>query len=260
MKADVRILCTVRRMDLLASSLLVFRSLRVGFPTAQVFVTPNLPGALRLDDHETAVESITAAAREVGAVVQERDHTRHDHWLEHLILRAQSPFVIVDTDMVFHASMEGVATPEPLVGPWEPTHLNPVTGMQHQGRLHTCCLYVDPSAVRFALREVVRDRLPKQPWMIDYTPVRGSVEFSQNPKVRPDKFWDTAARLLHVVQYSCLAPEDLARFTHLHAGTWRDHAGAKLPGLNEAHQCAIRGDIDFAEVRAAQARWYQANQ
>lgn len=246
-------------MDLLASTLLVFQTVRVGFPTARIEVTPNLPGALRPDDHERAVIAITAAAQEVGARVLPRDHNRHDLWLEQRILMEMAPFVILDTDMVFHESMESIQCNLGLAGPWEPSHRNPVTGMRHHARLHTCCLFVDPAQVRRALRAVVLERLPRQPWMIEYNPVRGAVRMGAEESGKLDEFWDTGAQLLPVVPHQLLTRADCERFTHLHAGTWRDEASKKLPGLNEAHEAAIAGTLDFAAVRAAQARWYAAN-
>jgi len=253
--ATVKILATVRNIDLLPSTLLVFQTLRVGFPTARVEVVPNLPGALRPDDHEMAVDCITMAAKDVGAVVHERNHTRHDLWLEQRILMEMKPFVICDTDMVFHASMEDIPCQRPMVGPWEPEHVNPVTGMRHHARLHTCCMYLDPAAIRETLRTVIAERLPKQPWMIEWNPVRGAVRMNHAPET-VDEFWDTTAQLLPVIQHDLLSREQCERFTHLHAGTWRDQAEAGLPGLNAVHRAAIAGTLDFKSVREAQAAWY----
>jgi len=255
----VKILATVRRMDLLASTLLVFRTIRVGFPTWDIEVTPNLPGALHPEDHETAVRAIAEAAEAVGASVTGRDHTRHDHWLERRILMEYQPFVICDTDMVFHASLEdvGFLPMVGIMGPYEPSHFNPVTRMRHAERLHTCLLFVHPERIRDQLRAVMATRIPRQPWVIDYHPVRGAVEFST---CETDRFWDTGAKLLDVCTWQRLSAGHCERFTHLHAGTWRDEAGKALAGLNSIHEAAIAGTLDFAGVRQAQAQFYADNQ
>jgi hypothetical protein len=99
MNAPLHILATVRNPALLDAALLVFKTLRLGFPHNEVTVYGN---GLR-SDHAGAVQQATASAAGTFNWIRP---TAHDVWLEHLIQTQTAPFWICDTDMVFFNPMD----------------------------------------------------------------------------------------------------------------------------------------------------------
>lgn len=216
----VHILVTVRKPELWPAALLVFKTLRVGFPEARVQVWGN-----GLDAHGAARLAHVAAAR--GAGMTNLPATVHDGWIEGLLQRASQPFWILDTDVVFWGPMRAPAGAI-LSGRLEPAFDEEWTGTRHVERLHTCAMYIDPARVRAEIR--ARQCVIGAPWrgtaewpMIRQTfvPVRGE----------PTRFYDTTAGLW---QAGIGTPLELAvdqTFEHLHCGTYVDVIGKETPGL-----------------------------
>jgi hypothetical protein len=100
-RCPVHILAYCRRADLLDAALLVFRTLRTGFPDNPVFVWGNA-----LEDW--AGEQVRQFAAQASCVYNAIPLTQHDAWLEELIEAQFHPFWVLDTDLVFWNAM-----PEP---------------------------------------------------------------------------------------------------------------------------------------------------
>jgi len=95
----VHILATVRNVKLLHSALLVFKTLRQGFPNAGVHVYGN---GLTQEPGQMVAE----AARAVGASFNNIPKMTHGKWIETLVLDRTEPFWICDTDVVFFKEIE----------------------------------------------------------------------------------------------------------------------------------------------------------
>ena len=76
----------------------------------------------------------------------------HDEWLESLLQGLADPFVVLDTDVVFHEVIEDFQHAGPMAGAFEPQHHNPVTDAVHWARLHPSVLFVNPRLIRERLR------------------------------------------------------------------------------------------------------------
>src|SRR6185436_18974807 len=107
--SSVHILATCRKPELLPYTLLVFRTLRVGFPTAAVEVTGN---ALQ----EFALKEVAHAAESIGCKFTNGQETLHHLWIESLIDSAKGPMWLCDCDMIFYAAVEGWQFETPLAG------------------------------------------------------------------------------------------------------------------------------------------------
>lgn len=233
MKQVVHILATVRKPELLRAALLVFSTLRVGFPTADVCVWGNgLAG--------DATAAVAAEAARVGARFHNLPATSHDCWIDGLIAQANGPFWILDTDVVFHSTVEGFAegaaggTPALLRGRFEPDFYEEFTDTVHVARLHTCLMWIDGPALRCAMRG----------WMARFPlPWRNSAQFDlvhQHfiPRAGGKAlFYDSMAGVYQALVTSdewrvmSFSAEEDGCFDHLHFATYVDQVEGSLHGV-----------------------------
>lgn len=261
MKETIHILATVRRAELLPAALLVFRTLRVGFPSAPVQVWGNgLTGEAR-----GAVENATAM---VGGTFTNLAGTVHDTWIESLVLESFTPFWIVDTDVVFWGNMDKASGEAALAGGHQVPGTAAIMGrfepafqvedLVHVERLHTCVMRIDPGGLRAALRT----------WAAQWpAPWNGTAQY---PFVRqhfvpvcgePTRFYDSMAGAYHAVGGRAFTEEEDSQFAHIHCATWSDLLPKRygLSNLAETHK-AIYEQPELARgLREAQRKYYEAH-
>jgi hypothetical protein len=245
----VNILAYVRTAELLDAALLVFRTLRVGFPTAMV----NVWGNALAYPFERAVAK---AAKECGAFFSNLPATEHDVWLEGLLHLATQPFWVCDTDVVFWDSLEQFNTDcVAMAGRFEPAFDEEFTGTLHMERLHTAVMYLDPAAVRARMRAWVAaipepfSRTAEFPFVRQhFIPVRGGRAV----------FYDTCAGLW---QAGIGTKFDEARndcFDHLHCATFADRIAPKLScDLLAAHRAIYEDHNRARGMRHEQQKYYE---
>lgn len=243
----VHILATVRKPELLEAALLVFRTLRVGFPTAPVFVWGN---ALPLE----AEAAVAHAAQDCRAVFTNIPVTVHDLWIENLLQESLEPFWICDTDVLFWESVERFKPAPLLAGRLEPEFEEESTGTLHMERLHTALMWFNPAPLRAAMRAWMA-RIPA-PWghtgefpfvRQHFVPLRGERA----------RFYDTCAGLWHAGLGTPWTEKQNDAFDHLHCATYIDLIGPHLSvELRQAHQ-AIYADHRVGKgMRHHQAKYY----
>lgn len=243
----VHILATVRKSAMLDAALLVFRTLRVGFPTAEVTVwgngiAPRLAGV------------VADAAGKAGARFVNGPGTSHDVWVEGLLLVSGEAFWICDTDVVLWQCVERWFEHHKRVG-WagrfEREFDEEWTNTIHVARLHTALMWLNPAVLRGEMRA----------WMAKIPAPWG--QSGQFPLVRqtfiPRRggktlFYDTCAGLYHALEGTPFTEEQDAAFDHLHCATYADLISLK--GLRESH-LQIYEDIDLARgIRKRQDVYY----
>ena len=263
MKPTVHILATVRNPALLDAALLVFRTLRTGFPTARVQVWGN-----GLSAAHCHVLEIASAGR--GCEFHNLPDTFHDAWIAGLIATQNEPFWICDTDIVFFESVEAwpdstFRNPQsalPFAGRYEPEFDEPWTQTLHVARLHTCLMWIDPAQTRVAQREVF-NRIP-EPW-------RGTANFplvemsfiptlAPAPSQRGMLCYDTMAGLYQAGYGRSFTALQNAAFEHLHCATYADLAGPHLGNgrMQEMHR-RVYADPQSARGLYAQQLAYYAS-
>lgn len=250
MSAAVHILVTRLPGGLLDASLLTFKTLRVGFPTAPVTIWIN-------DVDPETRGAVLNLAQQAGAECREIPRIMHDSWIAGLLDNCQKPFWIADTDLVFWDSVEGFGQPFAIEGRFEPDFREPWSGTQHVRRLHTSLLYLDPEKIRQKVREWAARWHPKgfpfSPWMElvrqQYIPVSD----------RAPLFYDTCAALYQAIGGHAFTTEQNAAFEHLHCGTYGQRMRQAIPGLTEAHR-RIFQDVNAAKgLQATQEEFYRQN-
>lgn len=251
MSARVHILATVRNPSLLDAALLVFRSLRKGFPNAPVMVWGN-------DLSGRALTAVSRAANGVQGQFFNVLPMVHDAWIEKLILDGNEPFWVCDTDMVFFGPVPDPKPGTVFSGRFEPEFLEEWTGTRHMARLHTCLMYFEPRLLRPAMRAWLA-QFPA-PWGMsaqvhlvrqNFVPLAGSVPL----------FYDTCAGLWHAnvggVRFDA---ETDGTFEHLHCGTYADLVSRcqGLADLATVHKTIYRDNGQARSLRAWQERYYES--
>ena len=259
MTGPVHILATVRKARLLEAARLVFRTLRTGFPTAEVCVWGN-------GLEPAADAALRQSAASVGARYANVPRTSHDVWIEELVRRAEAPFWICDTDMVFfedcerfpvEARTEGYGKPVLCLGRWEPGFEDEVTGCEHVERLHTCLMWFDPERLRSAMRAEMA-RVPLS-W-------RQSAEFGfvrQQFLVLDGRrvLYDTCTGIWQAGLGTRFSAKQDCAFEHLHCGTWLDEAEKRMgcgPALAEMHQRVYADPAAARGLQRQQKLYYES--
>jgi len=224
MSEPVHILCTVRKPELLPMAQLVFKTLRIGFPTAPVTVhLNNLSGEIE--------ESIKARAFEQDCVMVEcKTETVHHRWIEDLCSRLDEPFWICDTDIIFYDSIEQFQFAQILTGWRIPQWNDEFSGCITRARLHTSLLRIDP----VALRDKVKLFTSPVPDTI-FTPFVNLYYPLVVPVKKMRYFFDTMALMYHAIGGEPFRPNHKDCYCHLNFGTIEDIV---LPRLTDGAQWA----------------------
>jgi len=246
--SQVHILATVRKAELMSAALLVFRTLRVGFPLAEVVVWGNgLSGG--------AEAVVGDAARQCGArFINVPQGTVHDAWIEDLIESQMAPFWICDTDVVFWEAMPQPKRRTVLSGRHEVEFEEEWTRTRHMERLHTAVMWIDPGLLRSAMREWMA-RIPA-PWgqKAEFPLVRQAFVPLQQGRKRVTLFYDTLAGVWQAGIGTPFTEEQNQAFDHLHCATYADVI--TLQGLRATHEAIYRDHTVARGMRRQQDEYY----
>lgn len=256
----VHILATVRNPRLLPGTTLVFKSLRVGFPKAPVMVWGN---AL-----EPALESeIVRCAQSVGGQYTPLPTTSHDEWIENLVQRSQAPLWICDTDVVFQGKMQNYGPEHLFAGRFEQEFDEEWTGTRHMARLHTAVMWLNPVAVRNAMRSFMcqfpapwRDTAEFPFIRQHFVPLlRGLSTEGERGRVLT-MFYDTCAGLFHACGGTIFNLTQDRAFEHLHCATYSDLVGKSLScgSLEAAHRIIFENPSLARGMKAQQDAYYES--
>jgi hypothetical protein len=250
MPINVHILATCLSEDLIDGTLLVFQTLRVGFPTAQVTIWLN-------GLNPEPARKVTRAAE--GCMVQMIMPTAHDRWISKLLARFPEPFWICDTDVIFHRSVEGFADETTtMTGRYEPPFVEPWSKTHKVARLHTSLLWLHPMRIREAVREWMTKWHPKGfPFLPEIELVRQTY-VPQGPG-KPPLFYDTCAGIYQAIGGTQFTSEQNAAFDHLHCATYVDRIGSVIPGLADAHNAVYQKPELVIGMRESQQEFYERN-
>lgn len=230
------------------ASLLVLRTIRKGFPTAQVHVHGN---NLRQSLPPT-VKYYADACGVVGNYHYYNETITHGEWIERLLALENEPFWICDADVIFYDKIEDWSFTGPMfAGRYEPEYVDPWSQVVHVARLHPSLMWFDPAALRIAMRN----------WPANFPEFLNTTELSlvkwhiiPRHRDRP-LFYDTCAGL-HQAFGGFRFTEDMNQAcAHLFAGSY-SHLMAPAVDLREVHSAVIQQPELGRKLWDGQQKWY----
>jgi hypothetical protein len=234
----VHLLVTVRNPDLIGAATMVWNTIRIGFPTADIHATFNDVSI----HHRSVLHDYlqSAGAERVSSNCFPLDH---HHWILSLIEKETEPFWICDTDICFWQNFErfefkGAA----LAGRYTPQFYCSFANARTCPRLHTCLLRIDPSEVK-VLVKLYGEQFPDtyctpRPTLADlifprYTPYRFGA-------IQKKYFSDTCSLLYAAIGGQMFTNEQNSAFDHLNFGTLCDVVAPRLGGsVREMHAAVL---------------------
>lgn len=224
----VFILATCNDDELLDATRFVFNSIRIGFPTAQIFAHLN---DLSVGNNSTVAMDASDACAHITFLQKK---VTHHEWIAHLVNLQQTPFFICDTDMVFWQDFEEFDfSGNALAGHFMPEFYDDLTQAFDQPRLHTSLLYIDPVLVRNKLDEFITKRFgpdfKKIP--IRFQEANHYTSFIAPffaPEVSKLRYYDTCASLWALVGGQRFDEAMLDCYDHLHCGTYSKHVEGRI--------------------------------
>ena len=247
MTPDVHILYTVRKPELEKWSLVIFKTVRVGFPMAKIILTQN--GTLstemfgRVRDH----------CKELGIELRANHESTHPAWITRLLDSAnrsnRAPFWICDTDMIFYDAIPpDPPEPTPLWGCYIPRFSDEFTGLITEPRLHTSLLRLDPAQIEKGINKL---------WSTGFYPN----QFCPKPSLVPPitfpvscrlRFRDTMGSMFGAVGGIPFEAEVLDRYFHFHYGTFPDLV---MPRVKDAQERSERREAILTSPELGRGVW-----
>jgi hypothetical protein len=234
--------------ELLPAATLVFKTLRVGFPDAKVYVyQPRI---------QACANDIAQAATGAGAKCYFTEYEPHDRWIDHLIDVEASPFWICDTDVVFWKRFEHQPDRSAIAGVRTPEFYEPWTKAYYRERLHTCLMRIDPQKFR-SERAAYRTRVIVTPFL----PVIELVRQQWQPERRTGQirnyFYDTLAMAWHAFGGQEFNREQIESFDHLNCATYVDRIAPSLDfDIQAAHKAVYENPDRLRGSWARQFEWF----
>lgn len=238
---DVFILTFCKNIDQLYGSLLVFKTLRDGFPHATVSVCDNAS----IPD---AVCEIKRAAQVTGCLFHQFQHeVLHPDFLLACLSNGTSQRVVfLDPDVVFWKSVEDWEFEGLVAGRRIPLFFDEYTQCVTVPRLHTSMLFVqDRKRLRHHIAEIQHLRF-------DFHPFRPVMVPQGKTWVR----YDTGATLFHAMpeEMQPFRHEHLESYDHLFCGTHFDHVRQFISPTDRATWQALHDGVQ-KDYRCLKGAW-----
>jgi hypothetical protein len=219
-----------------ATGMLTLKSVRVGFPTANIFIIDNASekgqqAAIATEAGRIGAEVITWEKRLPHYKVFEKVFSAN-----YALESAPGTTVFLDSDVVFFKSCEDWRFNTGLAGMLIPQHLSRYTNTQTASRLHTSFLVVEPELMD---RDMVVAGFAK--WdFADTELFRPQIVYTR----RVPMFYDTCANLFHMVGGTSFIGKHYDCYEHIFCGSSRDYAKKHLPPelwdlFDNMHQVAL---------------------
>ncbi len=201
---------------------MVFKTLRVGYPTASVHVTVN--GVGREEDQYKATSLAGTAGANYIHMAGEPLH--HGAWIRDTFNACSNdtePLVILDGDIHFWKSCEDWKFTAPLAGFYMPEIWNVWSNCRSVPRLHTSHLwFTDPKQ----LAEKIGRRYPRNDEYSPCDPFMPETRFINGEPL----FWDTCSNLYNMVGGFHFGQEHLACYEHLNSAGFVEKVAGLMGG------------------------------
>lgn len=250
---NVHILITVLKPERLKAAMLVFRTIRKGFPACNLYVYGN---GLGVPTHNPTALAIVRAATAVNAEYIPVELQPHGVWIESLIKQEQEPFWICDSDVVFFDRVADWFEHDHdklFAGRYEPEFWEEWTQTIHMSRLHPSLMWFNPTALRAALRA-----WPGRHEFFDSVQ-SNLIQWNWVPEDWQVKFYDTCSGLHHALKGTAFTEEQNSKFGHVFSATYADLMSKQHPNLDNKHM-AVAANPELARgMWEEQKKWYAQN-
>ena len=249
----VFILATCRKPELMQGMMMVFDTVRVGFPDAQIEVGWNYRESTKESWEPLCRRCNDVKARVFPFIAQ--DGFAHPEWIAHVMNTVDGKYAIIDTDMVFYANCEnfGFDTSVHIAGVWVPKFYCPFVQAITMPRVHTSFVLVpDGAHLRKAIDNVVELDTPMSVMRL----MKPFVYVHDGKRY----FQDTMGGLSQVVGCGHFEQRHLDCYDHLHNGTIIDQVADKHPNggqLQERVQRAYAQPESIKDSWPGYARYYE---
>jgi len=223
-------------------STLVFDTIRVGFPTFDIYVWDNNTGR--------PLNAVKEMPPFIGHYRHYEKQISHWDWIRHRVNDEKEPFIICDTDMIFFESVEEdiIKSPEAHVaGELQQFFYDPVLYCVHVPRFHTALMRINPKGL-LELEQGVNKDIPsgavlpvdliKPQWML-------------GPQI-VTLYADTMTLASAFLPCYTFSEEILKKYIHLYCGTWIEQIKDKVPKfyalLSQAHQEVLEDPKESAPL------------
>lgn len=247
----VFILTTCMSPANLDKTLMVFKTLRVGFPTADVYVADNFSDS-------SVVPDIEDAATRAGAYFYRLlERTEHGKFIggvleRHVQLGLTDPVVFIDTDMAFWANCEGIDIKGALFGGRFIPKIETPDGI-HIARVHPS-FFIVPDAK--ALMEACKDVADSGFQGINFKPFESCYYVDNDGRhVLVDTCSAVTGALGHRAYH--FGPAELERYDHIFLGTIPDMVG--IVPLHDDTRGVIAVGHELERVEDLKGLWRQQN-
>lgn len=248
----VFILATCRKPELLPYTLLVFKTLRVGFPSADVEVHIN--GSIGGPPGWSA--QVGDAAEFAGCKAEMIEETTHHEWIEKLIETQTDDFWILDTDVIFYASVEDWKFGTPLAGALIPEFNDPFLCATTRSRLHTSLMHIRPDEFNESML-AWEDKHPRT----KYNPMAELVYPLCLPLNGRSCFYDTMAMAYHAIGGTPFTTQQKDCYFHFHFGSFSDLVLPSMKdGIAEAREMILNDPSLGIGLWRKQEEWFAARQ
>lgn len=242
----VFVLATCRKEELLPYTLLVFKTIRVGFPTAEISVIGN-------DLPNYAQGALLKECSATGCSFSNGPETIHHKWIEMLGESQTEPFVISDTDMIYYDKVEDWRFNTPIAGCRIPEFKDEFTGAITRSRLHTSLMFIDP-----CLCSEKMDSIESSVNLTPFNPLANLIYPACIPLNGEMYFYDTMSMMYHAIGGTSFSEKQRDAYFHFNFGTISDIV---LPRLNRADeiQSARSAILENPKLGRGVWRWQDAH-
>lgn len=255
-KPTVEILVTCRKEELIPAAEMVFKTIRKGFPLSRI--TAYLNHFSDSDFHNQHwFDGVFDLTREAGIMTDTSLSTIHHEWISTLLTR-ERPFFLLDTDVVFWDSFEQFDfSGQRLAGRFIPRFRDKFTNCITEPRYHTSLLYMNPVAIREALKEY-QEKFPVTPFNPLINPINPIIVPSRGLSSR---FYDTTSLLYNIIGGCGFSTVHLDAYSHLNFGTISDIVAPFYPELRfrEKHFAAFENPEFIRGSWREQDQFYKAH-
>lgn len=247
---NIHILATVLDPSRLQTQLLVFKTIRTGFPTARIYVYGN---GLKHPVMDRSAYALRQCAVSLGGDYQSTPMVSHGEWIENLLSVCIEPFWICDGDVVFFDKVEDWFARDNntlFAGRYEPEFWESWTKTAHAARLHPSLMWFNPVSVRSAIRA-----WPGAPEFFQ-TVQHNLIQWNMVPHEGVLTFYDTMAGLHHALGGTMFTAEQNAAYEHLFCGTYAHLMKDVHPNLQSKQDMVCENPELARGMWAEQQRWY----